>query len=131
MKEKNKKKLIIFILIIAILGVIGFNTFYTEFAGTWELCDANEVVTDNIRESKNLKGTAKMNIDVVVTKGSVEIEILNEKNKVLWKDKFNSKKKEVRTSKLRGFKKLKMKVDCKDANVKINYTFRHKFFDLL
>lgn len=125
---KNKKKLIILGIIIAIMLVVLNKFTYSEVGGNIEISSAisnNQDICKVLRESEKLKNKASVDMNVNLSKGTIKVQYLNEDDNILWEGDFKEGANNKNNIKLKGFKTLKINIINDDAYGGIDYTLRN------
>ena len=125
---KNKKKLIILGIIIAIMLVVLNKFTYSEVGGNVEISSAisnNQDICKVLRESEKLKNKASVDMNVNLSKGTIKVQYLNEDDTILWEGDFKEGANNKKNIKLKGFKTLKINIINDDAYGGIDYTLRN------
>lgn len=122
---RKRRKLIIALVLLICGIVIARSCTYSELGGSITITDENGKTTDELKESDKLNGKATMKIDIKILKGQVNVKIVNEKNQTLWEKECLNGETYKEKVKIKNFKKLKIRLNSKDASGTINYTFRN------
>lgn len=122
---RKRRKLIITLVLLICGIVIAKSCTYSELDGSITITNENGKTTDELKETDQLNGKATMKIDIKILKGQVNVKIVNEKNQTLWEKECLNGETYKEKVKIKNFKKLKIRLNSKDASGTINYTFRN------